>query len=753
MLNLSLKLFYKSKVPKAVHIKTRVAQKLSNKSPKRTKLPAEPKRGFKPHHAKAYRKRHLSLAAIFILGSALTLALIIYIALGNSSLAESARKTLSESFQPKTEQQQAQSYLIKSSYGFSLSYNPQELSAGALVSQKIYVGEDLKKEQAYDSIRISQSPSSAQASISPHLNLDYYPNSNDNFKDNLQAAQNILVAKQNPAFKLRATNNEQLAGQNFLITDWELKESSDQTIASLQASFRSYLTFYQNKPLLITVNNGLSVDVNHALDKVARSIKFGQSSPLTTSSVRSSTQSPQSRKSLLDRLTFTAEVSAANQLDSPNSAEKASMLYSPAVVRIYNFFCMDITKDSQAYLSNICQASAGSGFFVGADGYIATNGHVAVNEPTDLVILHALESYANGDSTYLEDLIKLSGLQETDLIGAKTDQEKNNIIFRALYAIPKSHFQATNSTSNLLASLNEKQPDLEELQSLTEARKSYPETDSIKKLQLKAFDYRAIDGIYTGQFKTSDVALLKLSGQDYPSVRIGNIQSLSQGGDISILGYPGAASSNGLVSLEENKPTLTSGKVSAIKNAVGGKNQLIETDATIGHGNSGGPAFDNNAEVIGIATYTVDGAGSGDGTFNYIRDIADLSNLATNSSIDITQTSKVQTAWQSGVALFYQGHYSKAIKSFQLVKSLYPQHPRADQLIDLAQSRIDSGQEARDLPWLLIILASLFVTGTVTTISLAILHHRKHLAYLNSLQLKQNTFTPLPQNPNQIPPL
>ena len=142
---------------------------------------------------------------------------------------------------------------------------------------------------------------------------------------------------------------------------------------------------------------------------------------------------------------------------------------------------------------------------------------------------------------------------------------------------------------------------------LTEDGEKYSEQTSIKIAKEVASDFRAFDGIVT--FRGSDVAILKISGSDYPVVNLGSVASLTQGSEITILGYPGNASNNGLVDSTESKVTLTAGKVSAIKNAQGSDKKLVETDTTIGHGNSGGPAIDDQGLVFGLATYTSDGAG------------------------------------------------------------------------------------------------------------------------------------------------
>ena len=51
------------------------------------------------------------------------------------------------------------------------------------------------------------------------------------------------------------------------------------------------------------------------------------------------------------------------------------------------------------------------------------------------------------------------------------------------------------------------------------------------------------------------------------------------------------------------EPSITTGRVSGFKQNIGGQ-RVIQTDATIIQGNSGGPVFDDRGQVIGAATFT-----------------------------------------------------------------------------------------------------------------------------------------------------
>lgn len=710
---------------------------------------------LKAHHAKPYRKRHYGLLTISIFSTSLLLTLLILTSISNSNATKSAKNLLADIFGAKSSQQTSQlSATISSTYGFSFQYDQLKLYASAIdsASGDLYVGDELNTNRAYNLIRLAPfiSDPSSNNNQGGSVNIQYY---SKNPSTDLAKLEAELITKQNPNFVINDSSSKELDGINFLVSNWQNKPLSG-IAANFKSSFTSYVGLVNGSPLTITLKSGLVADnlTQSSLESVINSLKFNKSVDVSLLPTVSPNQ-PQSDLSLFDKLTFTGSASAAVPAQ-PSSSERISTLFSPAVVKIYNAYCMDILMNGEEYITDSCQGATGSGFFVGNEGYIGTNGHVAVSRPIDIVILDSFERLNAGDSAHFEQLVVLSGLTELELLSAPTQQEKLAVIIDKFYSIPESVFTATNDVSNILVGLSEKQPDLRELMNATKQREKYAEQDTIKPATLKAYDYRAIDGGPTGVFKSSDVALLKIEGSGYPSVKIGTISSLTQGSGLSIIGYPGAASTNQLVESTQSKATLTSGKVSSIKNATGSQKQLIETDATIGHGNSGGPAFSDAGEVVGIATYTIDGSGEGDGVFNYVRDIGDLNDLATKSTINITGVSETQTHWQKGIDFFYQARYSKALKEFAKVKELYPQHPEVDRLVGVSQQRIASGEEVKDFPIILVgVGAFVFIILSAAAVVLIIRHKRHHKLYNTQQDVIAEPVTLPPATTQSQPPV
>lgn len=102
----------------------------------------------------------------------------------------------------------------------------------------------------------------------------------------------------------------------------------------------------------------------------------------------------------------------------------------------------------------------------------------------------------------------------------------------------------------------------------------------------------------------SDVALLKIDGDNFAYSKIGNSDNLLVGEFVVALGNP-----RKLFATANNQPIASLGIVSAVDADFGlqsnGKvlDNMIQTDASLNPGNSGGPLVDANGYVVGINTF------------------------------------------------------------------------------------------------------------------------------------------------------
>ena len=108
-------------------------------------------------------------------------------------------------------------------------------------------------------------------------------------------------------------------------------------------------------------------------------------------------------------------------------------------------------------------------------------------------------------------------------------------------------------------------------------------------------DGSVYDAKIIGYDESNDVALLKVEAAGLRPVRVGSSTALAVGEQVVAIGFP----------LSAQDATLTVGYVSAKNRDVTTSNvaiNMIQTDAAINSGNSGGPLFNMNGEVIGITT-------------------------------------------------------------------------------------------------------------------------------------------------------
>ena len=116
-----------------------------------------------------------------------------------------------------------------------------------------------------------------------------------------------------------------------------------------------------------------------------------------------------------------------------------------------------------------------------------------------------------------------------------------------------------------------------------------------------------------GEDQITDLALLKLDGKNFPYVKIGNSDDLIIGEWVVALGNP-----YGLFDVNQ-QPTATIGIISGKDmnfGQQGGKvfQGMIQTDAAINSGNSGGPLVNSRGEIIGINTFIFTGGSNKQGS-------------------------------------------------------------------------------------------------------------------------------------------
>ncbi len=435
-------------------------------------------------------------------------------------------------------------------------------------------------------------------------------------------------------------------------------------------------------------------------------------------------------ENFIDSFTFLpdkADVKGASATAFPTSAldeSKIVELTKPSVVEIAHIYCNNINISDTSGLRFLkpaykyCDGALGSGFVINKDGFIGTNGHVAVQYPDASLVQGLLDQNPLSESFFIDlvrELVLLQNGQEISEDQAKvllTQASSDPTYFEAFVTLVYKMIQqkvmavSVGSEKHFVKLANDPIV-IDGSKAKTDFMSVITPSETVKEAKLISFNYPnqlSMETVLNNKKETgSDVAIIKITDPGklvFPSVTLGTSEGLKEGSEVIVIGYPGLVSGNSSDSLVNKKssatPTVTKGVISAIKNDQGGL-KLIQVDASIDHGNSGGPAFDNKGNVIGIATY---GIGSQSGNYNFLRDIEDLKKLATDNSV-ATDPSPTYIAWAEGLGYFWREHYKQAVAPFDKVEASYPIHPLAANYVTDSQEAIKKGQDKSDFTFLL----------------------------------------------------
>jgi serine protease Do len=114
---------------------------------------------------------------------------------------------------------------------------------------------------------------------------------------------------------------------------------------------------------------------------------------------------------------------------------------------------------------------------------------------------------------------------------------------------------------------------------------------TVESVTVTLADRREFPARVVGRDPSSDLAVLKIDGRSLPFVRFGDSNQARVGDWVVAIGNPFGLGGS-----------VTAGIISSVNRVTGGGafDRFIQTDASINRGNSGGPLFDMQGNVIGI---------------------------------------------------------------------------------------------------------------------------------------------------------
>ncbi len=414
----------------------------------------------------------------------------------------------------------------------------------------------------------------------------------------------------------------------------------------------------------------------------------------------------------------------------------------PSVVRVGSIDCKDfnlLLSGGKVGLKVVdaCSVAVGTGTIISEDGYVSTNGHVVKHG-----FVPALQQYLaiNVEAknykpfqTYLQylldsKLITESGLN-TLIQGIKAgDEDAIYTILDLAYEIPQSNVKVTKEKTELAIQLSDEPIKLKDLKTASD----FVYSDKVVSAKLIDFDFDQYspDNGETdiNKSKTSDVALLKIEGSSFPVASLGSINSVKTGDLATSIGFPGFVDGGLETKKARTIPSATQGVVQEIVKESAKSNRLLGiTTIPTAQGNSGGPVFDTNSQVVGITTYASSKGDPEEGVSKFagtgvMRDVADLSALVTKNKITLDTQSSIDDIWDSAITEFSNANYQKSKDLFNQVAEQYPANYLASSFIKVADTKIANGEDkSSSSPIKVITSEKLFSASNPVTLALTLL--------------------------------
>jgi serine protease Do len=359
-------------------------------------------------------------------------------------------------------------------------------------------------------------------------------------------------------------------------------------------------------------------------------------------------------------------------LDSIQKIDANGIAFTPEqkldiVLREMNNNPTQFFKTTYEYIKQTEEITAtGTGFFITGDGYVATNSHLIDRDNTFIrrhFILSAFQQITDANISALENSW-----------ATKFTEQQRSLLYNTYSSVYSRLFSMVlNDLKKTVYVVYRKD---------REGREAVTET-------------KAASIIIKGSpMPGKDVAILKIEADsNLPTLKIADGKLPQVGEQLFVYGYPAPVTNNEFVSLESAiEPTLTTGIVSAIKKSVNGW-PVIQTDANINHGSSGGPVCNNMGEVVGLTTFgSIEINGGLAAGLNFAIPVQILQEFL--DSVDIRPfNSKASVSFAEGLALYEREYFSLALKKFTTVKYLNPNYPTIEPYIVVCKNAIRNGED------------------------------------------------------------
>jgi S1-C subfamily serine protease len=323
----------------------------------------------------------------------------------------------------------------------------------------------------------------------------------------------------------------------------------------------------------------------------------------------------------------------------------------------------------QTYTEPMTTAGVGTGFIVTSDGYLVTNAHVVYQDEDELRASFAETSLSQKAIAFADEFEAMFSE-----MGVSMSEEEYNTFAGQIFTIYAQRMQVSKLSTTYQCFIGNVTPGSDV---------------SAKGITL---DLRKVGEPIPGK----DVAILKMDGSNFPTVALGDDSGLMTGDQVYAMGYPAVATLSDALNVAQaiQEPTMTQGIISARKEMSGGWN-ILQTDAAIHGGNSGGPLFNENGEVVGINTFGMIDPNSGGmvAGMNFAVPISIARQYL--SELNVTPAESDFTRdFKAAYAAYNAGDYRKAVDLLTAINNVNPGFPVVADLLAKSQTGLNSSGSA-----------------------------------------------------------
>jgi serine protease Do len=309
--------------------------------------------------------------------------------------------------------------------------------------------------------------------------------------------------------------------------------------------------------------------------------------------------------------------------------------------------------------------ATGTGFFITGDGYVATNCHLIERDEAFIRRQFILTAFRQITEASIAAL-------ESSWATRFTDQQRSLLYdtYASVYSRLFSMILYDLKTNIYVVYRIDNGDQL---------------SDTVKK---------PADIILKGQpMPGKDVAILKIAtSAEMPTLSLASSTLPRVGQQLFVYGYPGPVTNNDFVSTESAiEPTMTTGVVSAIRNSVSGW-PLIQMDANINHGSSGGPVCNDKGQVIGLTTFgSIENTGGLAAGLNFAVPVAILDEYLDSAGIT-PAPGPTTRIFARAIDYYERQQYRAALREFDKVRQMNEHYPGIYTYIADCRDNIKNGK-------------------------------------------------------------